>query len=93
MYDEQKAMHLANELGWRLKELQDNTSDAGDWRIIKAFEDLLSSLSGIETDATFVTKLREWVDSQAEDLKDGIEKRVAMRTEINDIEIAIAENV
>lgn len=93
MYDEQKAIQLDSELRWRQKKLQNNTSDIGDWRMAKAFEDLLSSLSGTETDAAFTTKLREWVNSQAEYLKDRIEKREAVRAEINDIETEIAGNV
>lgn len=93
MYDEQKAMQLDNELRWRQREMQENTSEIGDWRMAKAFENLLSTLAGTKTDAAFVTKLREWVDSQAEYLKGRIEKREAVRAEINDIETEIAGNV
>lgn len=93
MYDEQKAMRLDNELRWRQREMQENTSEIGDWRMAKAFENLLSTIAGTETDAEFVTKLREWVNAQAEYLADRIEKREAVRAKINDIETEIAANV
>lgn len=93
MYDEQKAMQLDNDLRWRRKALQENESEFGDWRMAKAFENLLSSLSGVETDTEFVSKLRTWVKEQAEYLADHIKEREAVRAEINDLEIQIAENV
>ncbi len=93
MYDEQKAMQLDNELRQRQREMQENTSEIGDWRMAKAFENLLSTIAGTETDAEFVAKLHKWVDAQAEYLADHVKKRETVREEINNIEAEIAANV
>ncbi len=93
MYDEYKAMQLDNDLRWRRKALQENESEFGDWRMAKAFENLLSSLSNTESDTDFLAKLHNWVNEQAEYLADHIKERETVRAEINDLEVQIASNV
>lgn len=93
MYDEQKAMQLDNDLRWRRKALQENESEFGDWRMAKAFENLLSTLSGVDSDTEFVTNLHNWVKEQADYLAEHIKERETVRAEINELEIQIADNV
>lgn len=89
---EQKAMQLDNDLRQRQVAMQENTSEFGDWRMAKAFEDLLAKLSTAKDDTEFVSMLRKWVSDTNTALEDHIADRVKARAEINDIQEQILEN-
>lgn len=66
-------------------DLDASSCDFGDWRMSKAFENLLEDMS-TATEEELPSKLLSWFQNVYEDLSLVIEQRKANREEINELE-------